>query len=164
MKVNDAKKPKHALVYSSPIGDLLLLANEDFLLYSASPPSHFSQEELVFSLNKPLEEARKWLDAYFNGRFNEATTPRLFQKTTVFRQKVYEALLKIPVGKTFSYKEIAKKISHPNAQRAVGSACAANQLPLFIPCHRALGEKNKLLYTLGGPENKKFLLTLEKAL
>ena len=57
---------------------------------------------------------------------------------TPFQQKVWQALLAIPAGKTSSYRDIARKIGSPRAIRAVGNACGSNNLALAVPCHRVL--------------------------
>ncbi|HEX4179098.1 MAG TPA: methylated-DNA--[protein]-cysteine S-methyltransferase [Rhizomicrobium sp.] len=63
---------------------------------------------------------------------------------TPFQQKVWQALLAIPAGKTSSYKEVARKIGSPRAIRAVGSACGTNNLALAVPCHRVLHSDGSL--------------------
>jgi O-6-methylguanine DNA methyltransferase len=55
-----------------------------------------------------------------------------------FRFKVFNYLRSIPFGVVKSYKQVAEAIKHPNAARAVGSACKNNSLPLIIPCHRII--------------------------
>ncbi len=57
---------------------------------------------------------------------------------TDFQRKVWSELLKIPEGKTRSYKQIASAIGHPNSARAVANACSKNPIPILIPCHRAI--------------------------
>jgi AraC family transcriptional regulator of adaptative response/methylated-DNA-[protein]-cysteine methyltransferase len=57
---------------------------------------------------------------------------------TPFQQKVWQALLAIPAGKTSTYREIARKVGSPRATRAVGNACGTNNLALVVPCHRVL--------------------------
>ena len=57
---------------------------------------------------------------------------------TPFQQKVWQALLAIPAGKTSSYRDIARKVGSPRAIRAVGNACGSNNLALAVPCHRVL--------------------------
>jgi methylated-DNA-[protein]-cysteine S-methyltransferase len=47
-------------------------------------------------------------------------------------------IARIPLGETRSYGEIARAIGQPNAQRAVGHACATNPVPLIVPCHRVV--------------------------
>jgi AraC family transcriptional regulator of adaptative response/methylated-DNA-[protein]-cysteine methyltransferase len=57
---------------------------------------------------------------------------------TEFQKRVWKSLLDIPAGETSTYTEIATKIGSPNAIRAVGNACSANNLAFAVPCHRVL--------------------------
>ena len=59
---------------------------------------------------------------------------------TDFQQAVWSELKKIPSGQTRTYSEIAKAVGRPSAVRAVGTACGANPVPLFIPCHRVVAK------------------------
>lgn len=63
---------------------------------------------------------------------------KLHLKGTNFQLKVWETLLKIPVGQLSTYGSIAKKIEKPNASRAVGTAIGANPVAFLIPCHRVI--------------------------
>ena len=82
---------------------------------------------------------------------------------TPFQRAVWNELKKIPRGQTRTYGEIAKAIGRPKAGRAVGSACGANPLPVFIPCHRVVA-KNGLGGFGSGLPWKILLLTMEGAL
>lgn len=68
--------------------------------------------------------------------------PRLdesvFRAAPSFRRAVWTALQRIPRGRTVSYSALAGLAGAPRAARAAGSACGANPLPLFVPCHRAV--------------------------
>jgi AraC family transcriptional regulator of adaptative response/methylated-DNA-[protein]-cysteine methyltransferase len=82
---------------------------------------------------------------------------------TPFQIKVWNALLKIPYGKTVTYGDVAKEIGMPNAQRAVGTAIGNNPVFFLIPCHRVIrksGETGNYFY---GTEIKKKILEYEKA-
>jgi len=57
---------------------------------------------------------------------------------TEFQQKVWAILLKIPYGHVLTYSQVAERMNHPGAARAVGSACGCNPIPLIIPCHRVV--------------------------
>lgn len=59
-------------------------------------------------------------------------------KGTNFQIKVWEALLKIPMGSVTTYQHIAEKISSPKAMQAVGSAIGSNHIAYLIPCHRVI--------------------------
>ena len=63
---------------------------------------------------------------------------KLHLKGTAFQLKVWEALLKIPMGQLSSYGSIAQQIAHPKASRAVGTAIGSNPIAYLIPCHRVI--------------------------
>ena len=70
-------------------------------------------------------------------------------------------MLAIPYGETRSYGDLARTTG--GSARAVGSACGANPIPIFIPCHRVLAADHKLGGFSGGkgPQTKALLLRLE---
>lgn len=80
---------------------------------------------------------------------------------TSFQQQVWKALQTIPAGRTASYKEIADKLGHSRAVRAVARACAANALAVAIPCHRAVRSNGKLAGYRWGLNRKRTLLERE---
>ena len=57
---------------------------------------------------------------------------------TAFQRRVWDALRAIPAGETASYNDIASRIGHPTAARAVAQACGANPVAVAIPCHRVV--------------------------
>jgi AraC family transcriptional regulator of adaptative response/methylated-DNA-[protein]-cysteine methyltransferase len=63
---------------------------------------------------------------------------------TDFEVRVWETLLKIPMGRAVCYSDIANKISAPKASRAVGAAVGKNPISFVVPCHRALGKSGAL--------------------
>lgn len=83
-------------------------------------------------------------------------------RQTPFRQRVLEAVLRIPYGETRSYAWIARQIGKPRAYRAVGQALGANPIPILIPCHRVVASDGDLRGYAGGLEMKRRLLTLER--
>jgi methylated-DNA-[protein]-cysteine S-methyltransferase len=70
--------------------------------------------------------------------------PPLDLAGTEFQKSVWRQMLKIASGKTKSYGEIAEAIGKPGAVRAVGGACGANPVPVFVPCHRVLAANKKI--------------------
>jgi AraC family transcriptional regulator of adaptative response/methylated-DNA-[protein]-cysteine methyltransferase len=80
---------------------------------------------------------------------------------TAFQQRVWKALREIPCGQTCTYSEIAEKLGHPNATRAVAGACAANTLAVAIPCHRVVRMDGSLSGYRWGVERKRTLLERE---
>ena len=80
---------------------------------------------------------------------------------TDFEVRVWETLLKIPMGKAVSYSDIANKISAPKASRAVGAAVGKNPVSFVVPCHRALGKDGKLTGYHWGITRKQAMLGWE---
>ena len=82
---------------------------------------------------------------------------------TEFQIKVWKEIMKIPSGKTKSYKEIAFILNKPNASRAVANACGKNPLVPMIPCHRVIRSDKKLggYSGHGGIKTKKKMLVKE---
>jgi methylated-DNA-[protein]-cysteine S-methyltransferase len=107
-----------------------------------------------------MAELESQLAAYFGGRLTEFDLP-LAPKGTPFQLEVWDALREIPYGKTCSYSDIAKKISRPDAVRAVGAANGQNPIPIVIPCHRVIGASGALTGFGGGLEMKRWLLAHE---
>jgi methylated-DNA-[protein]-cysteine S-methyltransferase len=80
---------------------------------------------------------------------------------TPFQRRVVETLRSIPYGETATYGEVAALAGHPNAQRAVGSVCAANRFALIVPCHRVVAAAGLGSYGSLGTAYKRRLLELE---
>lgn len=83
-------------------------------------------------------------------------------QATAFQMQVWEALRKIPYGKTLSYKQVAESLGNPKAVRAVARACATNRVAVVIPCHRVVGSDGSLSGYRWGIERKKKLIETEK--
>jgi AraC family transcriptional regulator of adaptative response/methylated-DNA-[protein]-cysteine methyltransferase len=76
---------------------------------------------------------------------------------------VWNAIRRIPAGATASYADLAKRIGHPQAMRAVAQACASNTLAVAIPCHRVVRRDGALSGYRWGVERKEALLMRENA-
>ena len=83
---------------------------------------------------------------------------------TLFQQKVYEAILKIPKGQVRTYAQVARAIGKPQAARAVGQALKRNRWAPMIPCHRVIASDGTLggYSAPGGPRAKREILRREK--
>jgi O-6-methylguanine DNA methyltransferase len=127
----------------------------------------------VVALNLPyLKEIPSAEFSVMNSEFNSSGFfqqiekkfgPTKIPEGTDFQKSVWRELKKIPRGQTHTYGEIAAAIGKPKAVRAVGSACGANPLPIFIPCHRVVA-KNGLGGFGSGLPWKNLLLKMEGAL
>jgi AraC family transcriptional regulator of adaptative response/methylated-DNA-[protein]-cysteine methyltransferase len=80
---------------------------------------------------------------------------------TDFEVRVWETLLKIPMGRALTYSDIAKKIGATNAARAVGAAVGKNPLSFVVPCHRVLGKDGALTGYHWGLTRKRAMLGWE---
>jgi len=109
---------------------------------------------------KDLKEATNQLQDYFNGK-RTSFDFKLNPQGTEFQQKVWQALLEIPFGKTVSYMDITKKLGDVKAIRAVASANGKNPLWIVVPCHRVIGTDGSLTGYAGGLWRKKWLLEHE---
>ncbi len=81
---------------------------------------------------------------------------------TAFQQRVWEALRRIPAGKTVSYAEVAREIGAPGSVRAVAQACGANVMAVAIPCHRVVRTDGGISGYRWGVERKRELLERER--
>lgn len=79
---------------------------------------------------------------------------------TNFERKVLTAAKKLKCGETITYGNLAEKVGHKNAQRAVGTVMSKNNVPIIIPCHRVIAANGIGGFT-GGVDLKKRLLALE---
>lgn len=84
-------------------------------------------------------------------------------KGTNFQVKVWEALLKLPIGSVTTYQDIAKSIDNPNALQAVGSAVGSNHIAYLIPCHRVIRKDGILGEYRWSPIRKKSIIGWEMA-
>lgn len=147
--------PHVASFFTTPWGMLKVEHDEHFIYRS------FFTNEAGTPAQHPLSDLiQSELSAYYlnpNHRFQLPLKPQ----GSSHQQKVLNALLVIPVGRTLTYGELSSKIQ--SSPRAVGQACRRNPLALFIPCHRVVG-KNDLGGYMGDPNAvsyKKSLLAHE---
>ncbi len=78
-----------------------------------------------------------------------------------FQIRVWEALLRIPLGKAVTYSDIAGQLGQPTASRAVGAAVGRNPISFVVPCHRALGKSGALTGYHWGLTRKRAMLGWE---
>jgi methylated-DNA-[protein]-cysteine S-methyltransferase len=108
-------------------------------------------------------EVGRQLDEFFAGERQAFDFP-LAPRGSEFQKRVWAELLKIPIGETISYGELARRIGNPAASRAVGRANATNPIALIVPCHRVIGTSGKLTGYGGGLDLKERLLFWEREL
>ena len=116
------------------------------------------------TLLETKEQKIPQIDQLFHAAGSQKTTPlHLHLKGTNFQLKVWEALLKIPVGYAVSYQEVATMIGNPAAVRAVASAVAKNPVSFIIPCHRVIRKMGKWHAYRWGSCRKKAMIGWEAA-
>ncbi|MEO8477372.1 MAG: methylated-DNA--[protein]-cysteine S-methyltransferase [Actinomycetota bacterium] len=111
-----------------------------------------------------VDEVRRELDEYFAGertRFQLQLDRRLIHGIA---REVLAATARVPFGRTTTYGELAGRIGHPKAARAVGNALGSNPIPIVVPCHRVLRTGGALGGYAGGLGRKEQLLRLEGVL
>jgi AraC family transcriptional regulator of adaptative response/methylated-DNA-[protein]-cysteine methyltransferase len=98
----------------------------------------------------------------FDAKLWRADQPlRVILIGTDFEVRVWETLLRIPMGRAVSYSDIATKLNSPKASRAVGAAVGKNPVSFVVPCHRALGKDGKLTGYHWGITRKQAMLGWE---
>jgi methylated-DNA-[protein]-cysteine S-methyltransferase len=163
----------------SPFGEMLVVGTERGILRVAFPHRKGTGtreweallDEIadvvsprVLEAPERLDDVRRQLDDYFEGRRREFDLPLDWRLTKGFQGKAIHQIARIPYGKTISYGELAARAGNPRAFRAAGTACGANPLPPIVPCHRVLPAGGGVGNYGGGPEMKRALLELEGAL
>lgn len=149
---------------ASPIGALLIVAADDRVAaihFDGQGIERFKRGVPVRDDTWPvLVEAKRQLGEYFAGTRRDFDLPLDFGGTD-FQRSVWETLLTIPYGETWSYADVANRLGKPTATRAVGAANGQNPIPIVGPCHRVIGKNGSLTGFGGGLPVKEKLLALE---
>ena len=157
----------------SPFGPLLLAATPRGLV-RVNLPAYDPEETLeelaerisprLLEAPARLDETRRQLDLYFEGKLTEFELPLDWRLSKDFRLRALRAIARIPYGQTRSYTQIATSAGNERAVRAAGTACGANPIPIVVPCHRVLRSGGALGGYGGGLPMKEALLEMEGVL
>lgn len=153
----------------SPFGNLIVASTSKGVCYMA-----FDDDETnaLNNLNQKFPNAtfQRKLDLIqqnalfiFQNDWDKLPEIKLHLKGTDFQLKVWETLLKIPMGKLSTYGSIAEKISNANASRAVGTAIGSNPVAFLIPCHRVIQSTGNLGGYMWGETRKSAIIGWESA-
>lgn len=142
------------------VGRILLEDDEGKLTGLSFLKDRKTPEGLNFQETPLLCAAKLQLEEYFGGSRRAFELP-LAPKGTPFQLRCWDALLKIPYGRTATYADIARAAGSPKGFRAAGLANNRNPIAIIIPCHRVIGSNGKLVGFGGGLEVKAFLLRFE---
>jgi methylated-DNA-[protein]-cysteine S-methyltransferase len=156
----------------SPLGPLLL-ASTDQGLVRVAYLEFADRDEVLQSLadrvsprmlEAPgrLDEPRRELDDYFDGRRREFDLPLDRRLMSDFMRRVLSATAAIPFGSVSTYGAVAREAGSPRGYRAAGNALGSNPMPIVIPCHRVLHGDGGIGGYTGGLERKRTLLELER--
>jgi methylated-DNA-[protein]-cysteine S-methyltransferase len=155
----------------SPVGRLLVASTPRGLVRVAFDPDDHVLEELAARLSPRvleapgrLDEVRRELDEYFEGRRVNFDLPVDWVLTRGFFRRVLQVTAGIDYGRVETYSEVASRAGSPRAVRAAGNAVASNPIPIVVPCHRVVRTGGALGGYGGGIERKEFLLSLEGAI
>ncbi len=158
----------------SPLGPLVVAATPRGLVRLAYADAHGEDEVLqdlaarlsprILEAPERLDETRRELDEYFQGRRTGFGLPIDWSLARGFAGEVLRQTARIEFGDTSTYAEVAGRAGSPRAVRAAGNALGANPIPVVVPCHRVLRTGGALGGYTGGAERKQFLLRLEGAL
>ena len=155
-------------------GVVRLFARDGVLVHCALPVRHTARAVAPRLLRcalraatpadrRVLRQAGTFVRVCLAGRVPAVLPPLQSVVRGRFTACVLAALRRIPRGVTATYGEIARRLGVPHAARAVGAACGANPLPLFIPCHRVVAAGGALGGFSAGRAWKRFLLANERA-
>ena len=157
----------------SPLGPLVVAATPRGLVrlaYTGSRDEGEVVEDLAGKLSprileapERLDDVRRELDEYFEGRRVDFEVPIDWSLTHGFTGKVLRQTARIGYGKTSTYAEVAGRAGSPRAVRAAGNALGSNPIPVVVPCHRVVRSDGSFGGYRGGAAAKELLLTMEAA-
>lgn len=157
--------------FKTPIGNLYLIADQQILLAAG-----FSGFDDLIPRLSPTDSVREieqvneipviseLISDYFSGDISSLNSIKVRQPGAPFYQSVWKEMRKVPVGKTWSYSDLAKRAGSAGAVRAVGTACSSNLIAAIVPCHRIVKSGGSLGNYAYGVEVKEWLLKHEGAL
>jgi len=128
----------------SPFGNILVASTKKGICYMAfadDEKKELANLKLLFpkaNFKQVVDEVQQNALFIFTQDWNKLNEIKLHLKGTEFQLKIWETLLKVPVGQLTTYGALAATINKPSASRAVGSAVGHNPVAFLIPCHRVI--------------------------
>ncbi|SFS17729.1 methylated-DNA-[protein]-cysteine S-methyltransferase [Microbacterium sp. cf046] len=161
-------------LHPSPVGEVLIVTSDEGIvsLHPLRAPLEDELERLSRVLRSIPDHAdddavasvaAEQLDEYFAGERQEFDVPLDWRLVRGFTRAALEAVREIPYGETAGYGEVAATAGSPRAARAVGTACATTPFSIVVPVHRVVRADGSIGEYGGHPEDKAFLLDLERA-
>ena len=153
----------------SPFGNVIVASTAKGVCYMAFENNETAALEQLKS-KFPHAEFQRKLDLIqqnalfiFQNDWEKLPEIKLHLKGTDFQLKVWETLLKIPMGQLSTYGNIAEQIGNPNASRAVGTAIGSNPVAFLIPCHRVIQSSGEMGGYMWGTTRKTAIIGWEGA-
>ncbi|SDT47588.1 AraC family transcriptional regulator, regulatory protein of adaptative response / methylated-DNA-[protein]-cysteine methyltransferase [Mucilaginibacter mallensis] len=153
----------------SPFGNIIVASTPKGICYMAFADDRNEAFELLqqqfpnATYNQVTDTLQQNALFIFQKDWSQLSTIKLHLKGTDFQLKVWEALLKIPMGGLSTYSAIAQKIESPLANRAVGSAVGDNPVAFLIPCHRVIKSTGEIGQYHWGSTRKSAIIGWEAA-
>ncbi len=150
-------------------GNIIVASTKKGICYLA----FYEEEQQAFALlknnfsnaifNNQLDVLQQNALLIFNTDWQKPNQIKLHLKGTCFQLKIWETLLKIPLGELSTYGKIAQQIANPNAARAVGTAIGTNPVAFLIPCHRVIQATGLFGQYMWGSNRKTAIIGWEAA-
>lgn len=153
----------------SPFGNLIIASTAKGICYMAFEEDETKaltglKEKFPNATYQPkLDMVQQNALFIFQNDWTQLPKIKLHLKGTDFQLKVWEFLLKIPMGKLSTYGNIAAQIGNTNASRAVGTAIGSNPVAYLIPCHRVIQSSGQIGGYMWGPTRKTAIIGWESA-
>ncbi|MNS10629.1 Bifunctional transcriptional activator/DNA repair enzyme Ada [compost metagenome] len=147
------------IIANTDVGICYMAFEENWERATSQLQAYFPHAALVMKKNTVQQSA---LSVFTTDHVPE-TPIRLHLKGTAFQLKVWEALLKIPMGTVSTYGKLAQSIDQPKAARAVGTAIGSNPVAFLIPCHRVIQSSGHFGGYMWDPARKTALIGWEQA-
>ncbi|WP_052282480.1 bifunctional transcriptional activator/DNA repair enzyme AdaA [Kluyvera genomosp. 1] len=160
--------------FTTPLGPMFVCATERgvcllefvdrrMLETEFSDLQRLLRARIIAGSNAHTRQAEREIGEYFAGH-RQAFTLALDTPGSDFQRSVWQALERLPCGRTTHYQALAESLNKPTAARAVAAANGANRIAIVIPCHRVIGKDGSMTGYGGGVARKAWLLEHEKAL
>ncbi len=153
----------------SPFGNILVASTPKGICHIAFADDEIKALEMLQKIF-PNADYKQMVDLVqqnvlyiFTHDWSKLSQVKLHLKGTDFQLKVWETLLKIPMGQLTTYGNIAKQLQQPNAARAVGTAIGDNPVAFLIPCHRVIQSTGVFGQYHWGSTRKKAMIGWEAA-
>lgn len=153
----------------SPFGDMIVASTTKGVCYmafcdnEANALNDLKQKFPNATLHRKLDMLQQNALFIFQNDWSKLSDIKLHLKGTDFQLKVWEALLKIPMGQLSTYSNIAKHVGNPKASRAVGTAIGSNPIAFLIPCHRVIQSSGSIGGYMWGNTRKTAIIGWEHA-